>query len=271
MRGATITDEEGRFDVRTAKPGDIWLTAFTPGARPATYRCATEAGFMDLAEPLHLERGVVIAGRVSADDDPLDHVELEVVGPWSSQRVRIGEYLLIQVGGRLEWGVARCMTDADGHWEFHGLAPGEWIVRPRAFRCPRAVFPPGALPAEKIEAPASDVELRIPAARLAVTAKLDGEPLAWAEIEVEYRGLRSSRRADAQGRLELDVSPSESLTVVMRAPGRQAARSMVTGPRRGERRELEINAGPPAPPDPGPREPAKRSPPANDTTFRPGI
>jgi len=139
-------------------------------------------------------------------------------------------------------------------------------VRPRAFRCPRAVFPPGALAAESIDAPARDVDLRIPAARLAVDVLLDGDPLAWAEVEVEYQGLRSSRRADAHGRLEVDVSPNEGLALVVRAPGREAARQVVAGPRRGERREVSISAGPVSPPRPPSSVVLDRR-----TSFQPGI
>lgn len=264
-RGFTRTDEYGRFDVRSATVGDVWVVAFAPGARPVTYACATEAGFVDLAQPLRLERGVSITGRVSADETPLARVELEAFGPRSSRRVRVGDHELASIDGRIEWAVTRCMTDADGHWALHGLAPGRWTVRPRAFRCPGAVFPPGALPPESIDAPAQDVELRIPAARLAVTVTLDGEPLAWAEVEVEYQGMRSSRRADARGRLEVDVSPNEGLAVVVRAPGREPARQVVAGPVRGQRREVEINAGPPTPAQVTPRAPA-----ASGTAFRPG-
>ncbi len=265
VRGLTTADEFGRFDVRSATVGDVWVVAFAPGSRPVTYACATEAGFVDLAQPLRLERGASITGRVSADETPLARVELEAIGPRASRRVRVGDHELVSLDGRIEWGVSRCMTDADGHWSLHGLAPGRWTVRPRAFRCPGAVFPPGALPAESIDAPAKDVELRIPAARLAVTVTLDGEPLGWAEVEVEYQGMRSSRRADARGRLEVDVSPNEGLAVVVRAPGRAPARQVVPGPARGQRLEVEISAGPPTPAQVAPSAPV-----ASGTSFRPG-
>lgn len=266
MRGETVTDDYGHFDVRTAKPGDVWLAAVAPGMRPTAHGLAIEAGFVDLARPLRLERGVAISGRVLAGEEPLARVELEAVGPRSSRRAQIGQHELALIDGRLEWGASRCTTDADGRWAFHGLAPGRWLVRPRAFRCPGAVFPPGALAAESIDAPARDVDLRIAAARLAVDVVADGEPLAWAEVEVEYRGLRSSRRADAHGRLEVDVSPDEGIAVVVRAPGRSPSREVVTGPRRGERRELKVSAGPlePAKPD-------ARAPVSSGTSFRPGI
>jgi hypothetical protein len=247
VRGEAISDEFGRFDVRTPTPGDVLVAAVAPGMRPATRGLAIEEGFVDLAQPLQLERGLAISGRVLAGDDPLERVELEAAGPRSSRRVQIGEYELALIDGRLEWGASRCTTGEDGRWAFQGLAPGRWVVRPRAFRCPGAVFPPGALAAEAIDAPARDVDLRIPAARLAVDVVADGEPLAWAEVEVEYRGLRSSRRADAHGRLEVDVSPDEGIAVVVRAPGRSPSREVVTGPRRGERRELTVSAGPLAP------------------------
>jgi len=266
MRGETVTDDFGRFDVRTAKPGDIWLAAVAPGMRPMAQGLVIEAGFVDLARPLRLERGVAITGRVLAGEDPLGRVELEAVGARTSRRTHIGEHELALIDGRLEWGASRCTTDADGRWAFHGLAPGRWIVRPRAFRCPGAVFPPNALAAESIDAPARDVDLRIAAARLAVDVVADGEPLAWAEVEVEYRGLRSSRRADAHGRLEVDVLPNEGIAVVVRAPGRSAAREVVTGPRRGERREVKVSAGPLAPVKPDAQAPVARG-----TSFRPGI
>ena len=38
LRGETVTDDFGRFDVRTAKPGDIWLAAVAPGMRPIAQR-----------------------------------------------------------------------------------------------------------------------------------------------------------------------------------------------------------------------------------------
>lgn len=168
VRGQARTDELGRFDVRTPRAGDVWVVAFSPGLRPVSRGLAIEPGFVDLAQPLQLERGVAITGRVLADDAPLARVELEVLGPRHARRVPIGEHELALTGGRLEWGAARCATGADGSWSFRGLAPGRWLVRPRAFRCPGAVFPPGALAAEAIDAPATGVDLRIPAARLAV-------------------------------------------------------------------------------------------------------
>lgn len=266
VRGESVTDELGRFDVRTAMAGDVWVAAVAPGLRPIVHGLAIEPGFVDLAQPLRLERGVAISGRVLAGEDPLARVELEAVGPRGSRRAQVGDHELALIDGRLEWGTLSCTTGADGSWAFQGLAPGRWIVRPRAFRCPTAVFPPGALAAEAIDAPASDVDLRIPAARLALEVVADGEPLAWAEVEVEYRGLRSSRRADAHGRLEVDVSPDEGIAVVVRAPGRTAAREVVAGPRRGERREVKLSAGSLAP-----AQPDARAPVASGTTFRPGI
>lgn len=266
VRGEAVADELGRFDVRSAEIGDVWLVAFSAGLRPSSRGLAIEAGFVDLAQPLVLEPGVAITGRVLADESPLARVELEAVGPRHSRRAHVGEQEFALIDGRLEWGLSRCITGEDGHWSFHGLAPGRWLVRPRAFRCPGAVFPPGALAAEAIDAPARDVDLRIPAARLALDVLADGEPVAWAEVEVEYRGLRSSRRADAQGRLEVDVSPDEGIAVVVRAPGRSAAREVVAGPRRGERREVKVSAGPLAPATPDARAPVSKG-----TSFRPGI
>lgn len=247
VRGETRTDELGRFDVRTAKPGDLWLAAWSPTLRPGVHKLTVDEGFVDLAQPLRLEEGASIGGRVLAGEEPLARVELEAVAPRHARRVRAGEDELALIDGALEWGAPRCTTGEDGAWEFRGLAPGRWVVRPHAFRCPGAVFPPGALAAETIDAPARDVDLRIASARLALDVQLDGEPLAWAEVEVEYRGVRSARRADAHGKLEIDVSPNEGMAIVVRAPGRQPARHLITGPRRGERREERIDAGAPLP------------------------
>lgn len=248
VRGSTIADERGCFDVRSANPGDVWLAVTSPGLRPATRRLAIEEGFADLAQSIVLERGVAITGRVLSGEAPLARVELEAVGPRAARRARIDDQELAIVDGRLEWGALRSTTDADGTWSFRGLAPGRWVVRPHAFRCPGAVFPPGALPAESIDAPAEGVDLRIPAARLALEVVDKGDPLPWAEVEIEYDGWRSTRRADAHGRLEFDVSPGEGLVVVVRAPGRVPARHVISGPSRGERRDVQVSAGPPAPP-----------------------
>ncbi|GEM_PF-6453389 len=246
-RGESLTDELGSFDVRTAKPGDVWVVAYAPDRRPTVHRLVVDEGFVDLVQPLRLERGAAISGRVLASGEPLSKVELEAVAPRFARRIRVGEDELALIDGRIEWGTPRCTTDADGAWSFGGLAPGTWMVRPHAFRCPGAVFPPGALAPESIRAPSSDVDLLIPSAKLALDVVADGEPLAWAEVEVEYRGIRSARRADARGRLEVDVSPNEGIAVVVRAPGRSASREIVAGPQRGERREMRVSAGPPAP------------------------
>jgi len=210
-------------------------------------RLVVDEGFVDLVQPLRLERGASISGRVLASGEPLSKVELEAVAPRYARRIRVGEDELALIDGAIEWGTPRRTTDADGAWSFGGLAPGTWTVRPHAFRCPAAIFPPSALAPESIEAPSSDVDLLIPSAKLALDVVADGEPLAWAEVEVEYRGIRSARRADARGRLEVDVSPNEGIAVVVRAPGRSASREIVSGPQRGERRELRVSAGPPAP------------------------
>ncbi len=248
VRGSTLADERGCFDVRSASPGDVWLAVTWPGLRPATRPLAIEEGFADLAQPLVLERGVAITGRVLSGTAPLARVELQAVGPRAARRARVDDQELAIVDGRLEWGALLATTGADGTWSFRGLAPGRWVVRPHAFRCPGAVFPPGALPAEAIDAPAEGVDLRIPAARLALEVLDNGEPLPWAEIEIEYDGSRSTRRADAHGRLEIDVSPGEGLVVVVHAPGRVPSRQVVSGPSRGERLEVQVSAGPPAPP-----------------------
>jgi hypothetical protein len=179
---------------------------------------------------------------------PLARVELQAVGPRGARRTRVDDQELAVVDGRLEWGTLLSTTAADGTWSFRGLAPGRWVVRPHAFRCPGAVFPPGALPPEAVDAPAEGVDLRIPAARLALEVLDDGAPLPWAEIEIEYDGSRSTRRADAHGKLEIDVSPGEGMVVVVHAPGRVSSRTVVAGPARGERLEVKVSAGPPAPP-----------------------
>ena len=247
-RGSTLADERGCFDVRSANPGDVWLGAIAPGYRPATRRLAIEEGFAELAQTIVLERGVAISGRVLSGETPLARVELEAVGPRAARRARLDDVELAVIDGRLEWGALRSTTAADGTWSFRGLAPGRWIVRPHAFRCPGAVFPPGALPAEGIDAPADNVDLRIPSARLALEVLDKGEPLPWADVEIEYAGWRSTRRADAHGKLEIDVLPGEGLVVVVHAQGRVSSRHVVPGPSRGERRDVQVSAGPPAPP-----------------------
>lgn len=246
-RGETVTDEFGRFDVRTPKQGDVWVVAYAPNRRPTVHRLVVDEGFVDLVQPLRLERGASISGRVLASGTPLAKVELEAVAPRFAPRIRVGEDELALIDGAIEWSLPRCTTDASGAWSFGGLSPGTWTIRSHAFRCPSAVFPPGALAPESIQAPSSDVDLLIASARLALDVVADGEPLAWAEVEVEYRGIRSARRADARGRLEVDVSPNEGIAVVVRAPGRSASREVVSGPQRGERREMRVSAGPTVP------------------------
>ncbi|MBL8860496.1 MAG: carboxypeptidase regulatory-like domain-containing protein [Planctomycetes bacterium] len=247
VRGETRVDALGRFDVRTAQPGDVWLVAWKPGLRPSLRRLAVDEGFVELAESLELGPGVGLEGRVLASGAPLARVELEAAVPRHARRVRIGEDELALLDGALEWATPRSITAEDGSWSFRGLAPGPRIVRPYAFRCPNAVLPPSALSPATLGAPARGVDLLIPSARLALAIVADGAPVPWAEVEVEYRGVRGLRRADPRGQLELDVMPGEVLALVVRAHRRVPRREVVNALRRGERRELQVAAGAPAP------------------------
>ena len=251
VRGVARADEHGHFDVRTPQPGDVWLVAYARDRRPTLRRFAVEEGFVELREPLVLERGVTIDGRLLAGGEPLERVEMEAVLPHVARRVAIEDDVLALCDGTLEWFAPRSLTDETGAWSFHGLGPGRRVVRPHAWRCPTAVFSRGSLAPETLEAPSRDVVLTIPSARVDHVVEADGAPVPWAEIEVEVEGSRASRRADAHGRLTLDVPPRAALVLVVRAAGRVPTRTVVTAPERGARRQHVLAAGVVSPPVPG--------------------
>jgi hypothetical protein len=247
VRGDAETDRAGRFEVHAATGGDTWVVIARPTWRPAVQKLVLGEGYTLLDRPVALERGVSISGRVLAGDEPLDGVELELVAARGSLRARVAQDELVLVDGSLEWASARTTSGRDGAWTFCGLAPGRWVVRPYAFRCPRALYPTGALAPEPIDAPARGIDLRLPAALLAIDVVADGQTSPWAELELHQGGFQGTRRTDGRGHVELLLPPWTDFSIVVRGLGRLPGLRDVERLRDGERREIRLEAGLPAP------------------------
>jgi protocatechuate 3,4-dioxygenase beta subunit len=108
---ATLTDADGRFELRRLRPGKLHLAARHPDFARSTWR-ELELGAGERLNDLELavRRGATITGRVLDENGaPLVDrlVLLHAVEAWDPVRLR---------------------TDEDGRFEIGGLVPGEWQV-----------------------------------------------------------------------------------------------------------------------------------------------
>ncbi|WP_419185982.1 carboxypeptidase regulatory-like domain-containing protein [Rohdeia mirabilis] len=108
---ATLTDADGRFELRRLRPGKLHLAARHPDFARSTWR-ELELGAGERLNDLELavRRGAKITGRVLDENDaPLVDrlVLLHAVEAWDPVRLR---------------------TDENGRFEIGGLVPGEWQV-----------------------------------------------------------------------------------------------------------------------------------------------
>ncbi len=243
LKAEAITDASGTFLLRVNEPSEVWIVAASERMRPTHVWQALTGGFHDLAAPLVLEPGSAITGRVLSGARPLAGVELEALFADRARRIEAPGGPFTFVDGRMELARPRARTDDAGRFAFEGLAPGRWTVRAHAFRAPDAAFPPDVIVPEAVLAPSAGVELRIPAATIALEVSEGGRPMPWSDVEIEYGGVRTTRQTDGEGRLEVDVTPSVGLVVVVRAPGRVPVRHLLSGVPRGERREERVAPG----------------------------
>jgi protocatechuate 3,4-dioxygenase beta subunit len=106
-------------------PAGRWtVEAFAPGYQPGS-ASAVSVGEGEAAEgvEVRLSKGGVISGRVLESGTGRPILDATVRAELSGGEPRMG---LIRLGG--EEGETEAATDADGHYEIGGLAPGTWTV-----------------------------------------------------------------------------------------------------------------------------------------------
>jgi protocatechuate 3,4-dioxygenase beta subunit len=244
-RAQVRTDHAGRFAARTARAGDLWVIAAAPRLRPAHRALVLgEDAWFEAGDPLVLERGATLSGRVLAEDAPLQGIELEAVLARPARVLRIGDLALALDRGRIEWAAPRALTGAGGAWTFEGLAPGERLVRTFAMRCRAAALPTDALQPESLVVPSSGVDLRIPCARLVLGVGAGGEQPQRVSYELEGPGWVALREADANGEVALIVPAGQTIFATLHAQDREKRRHLVGSLRRGEERALALEPGP---------------------------
>jgi RNA polymerase sigma factor (sigma-70 family) len=230
---STLTGPEGSFRLRTARPGPHAVVACRPGSAPAGRLCDVGAEF-EAAGMLRLEPGLTISGRVVQGDGPGAGpdaagaiVRLEAQATPGERRLRLGEQRLLRRGERFEIATALAAGDAEGRFEFNGLAGQPYdlgVERAGAFG-----DPPGTgtvLPGDSalthprhmargVRAPTFDLRLASPWARLEFQWTEGGVPASRREgiaADVFIPGRGAVRLVpDAHGRGRLQAVPGSAL------------------------------------------------------------
>jgi len=117
---STRTDDGGRFELALPEPGDLRLVVTASGFAPLSHRVTAVADSQEDVGDLHLERGVVLSGRVSDRlGRPVAGAELRSPMAQDSGFV----VLLERVSGDL-----LATTGADGRFEVDTQAIGPWTL-----------------------------------------------------------------------------------------------------------------------------------------------
>jgi RNA polymerase sigma-70 factor (ECF subfamily) len=248
---------DGSFRLRVRRGGAHAVVAIADGLRPASVLLHAPPGSSSAPLLLELVLGETIEGRAQVAAAPADArpgIEARLAADAeSTAHVQIGEKRLAwsPSASRFEWLELRTLAEPGGAFRLCGLSPGVYALRIASLDgalCSAC----SSMDAMEIAAPASDVLLELPAARLEVALSARaGQPaearLHLASGEGARLGDYASARTLSRGEPALLlVEPGARALVLLEAEGFRRRRSVFTAPAAGEvlREELALEAEP---------------------------
>ncbi len=213
---AARTRADGSFRLAVDRGATYFVAAAAPGYAPAGAAAVAEA---DTALPtLVLRSGVAITGSVRSGEAAAAGATVRASVPETSARTLSlsldGNAIAYDAGG-VAWRSLAAEANGDGTFRIPGLAARTYRVEVLALldgEAPRY----GAL---EVAAPGI-AEFDVPVARVSVTVRGGGAPLAGASVEaLRADGSSLSRVTDATGRALLLARPSEALRLAVAAEG----------------------------------------------------
>jgi len=241
-RGATTSDEEGRFVLRIAEEATHALVALEDGLRPATRIEAVFPGQELELGTLRLERGAVLSGTTRVLGVPQGGIDVHIHPEDRLHRVtrRGGGGSIGFVEGSFEWSDVRVESGASGEFAAAGLAPRDYRLYGYSLSGTRGTL--GRRPLEtRAAAPADGVELEFDGARITLDIEAPFDPETHGRVHVESPTNRTTmtfRLGDGPVRfvaptgerlvlrVELDGSDSSSLEIETPGPGEELRRSL---------------------------------------------
>ena len=218
------TGADGRFRIRSLRPGICWLSA-RAALRPPSPQHEFIGGEVDIENVRIVldPQGAAVAGTVfDPRGEPLAHAQV-LVGNEQSY-----DQLTLENGQTARVPAAQFVsTDAAGRFEVRGAPLGKLAVQARG---------PGCAPwkgeVETASGVATQLVIRMQAgARLTGrAADPEGKPIARAEVQVGAYGFASRyARADSEGRFALQNLPLGEFEVVAQVDGREPTKSKLFG------------------------------------------
>ncbi len=233
--------ESGAFEFLAEVDREVALVAWTEGSRPRTERLFVS----DNSAPLELllDRAERLTGVVKLGPDGVAcglDLELMVTGGMSCA---VGEDVLTWTGDAFEWSRPYGQCDSSGRFEFTGLAPGRYRAHVKA---PRGVR--SSAIALDVVAPAQDLLLELPLARVELALFKDGAPAANSHVSVSEQRPRAITldqvQTDAAGVAVLWLAEDSEVRVTRREDNHDVAANGVLvdnpGPGRSSTQRIDL-------------------------------
>lgn len=217
---SAMTDRDGRFQLPPSSDFVVQLAVDVDTFAPLR-RSVTVDAFEPATVDLVLRKAVPLSGRLFAPDPAMQvtaALRLLSAPPADQERARYAERA---------HPVATAQANADGRFNFVGVAPGEYLldVRPSG-------FPPFTT---LVRAPDEGLSLKLlPGAK--VTGRFldaEGKPVTDSNILLRGEGLRSAARVDSAGQFELTGLPDGDYVLEATAVQKRICL----------RREIEVTGG----------------------------
>ncbi|MHC4730850.1 MAG: carboxypeptidase-like regulatory domain-containing protein, partial [Planctomycetota bacterium] len=234
------TDDKGRYRLRAGRTGPYLVTAEATGFLPAHGSVDLTVGHEVEAASLVLRRGLAITGRITING--------------RAPSAAVHGFALLRSGGRLlSWlllgwkdgRLVRCTTtgrcDPNGDFRIAGLVPGSYEVSAKDLQGahPDLGQAPGR-PVREVEAPADGIHIDLPVSRLRILVLADGAPAIRSGVLVTGRSSMHLG-TDAQGRVDLAVSPGASYEVQVWRAEFKPLKKRLEAPPAGRSREIILD------------------------------
>jgi hypothetical protein len=205
-------DDQGVFGLELGCTGAHVVVLFADGLRP--HSRVLPPGFSGDLGLIVLERGESISGRADLDGAGVRAlVRAEFAQPGAGAlRPLVGGWVRWTSAG-FEWDRLSTSTDAEGAFEFGGLAPARYSI---ALGGVSGAFSSDA-GAREFDAPARGLVLSPSLCRVRLQLFLEGAPAADSSFEILDHGpsgaVQATRRTDANGEAVLWLDPSRAVKV----------------------------------------------------------